>query len=306
MKHYLLLVISCCFLFSCEQDYYVDNIAFTPRLVANSVFTEGSEIKVEVYSSRNVLDPESFVEEIEDAQVLLKDANGNLLSDLEFIGDGTYASFSVDLKVGESYTLEVTREGFEPSIATSMIPLQVDANIQNRNFESTGTSGSLNVDMKLVDNDVEDNYYVYEVVDDERLDLIKKQPFNELIQQVKILLTSDDQNQDQIASNSLFQSRVFLKDESFANGEYEISFKAKGNPAAIGPVVLTSEELFADQEMRIVTASKDMYEFYKSLETYRLKGAANSSVTHPVAVYSNSSNGLGIFAGYNEAVLNLR
>lgn len=306
MKHYLLLVITCCFLFSCEQDYYVDNIAFSSRLVANSVFTEGSEIKVEVYSSRNVLDPESFVEEIEDAQVLLKDELGNELAMLEFIGDGTYASYSVDLKVGKSYTLEVTREGFEPSIATSMIPPQVEADIQNRNFVSTGTSESLNVDMKLRDNDAADNYYVYEVVDDERLDLIKKQPFNELIQQVKILLTSDDQNQDQIATNSIFQSRVFLKDEAFANGEYEINFKAKGNPAAAGPVVLTNDELFADQEMRIVTASKDMFEFYKSLETYRLKGSANSSVTHPVAVYSNSSNGLGIFAGYNEKVLPLQ
>jgi len=299
MKHILLLILTCSFLFSCEQDYYVDNVAFTPKLVVNSVFTVGSKIEATVKSTRNVLDPESFIEEISDAKVVLKDDTGDVLSKLDFIGDGKYASDDVNLIVGTSYTLEVIREGYAPSIATSKIPTKVDASIQNRNIITTGVSESLNVAVKLRDNDIEDNYYVYEVVDDNRL-LITEQSFSELIEDVQILLTTDAENQDQIAANSLLQSRVFLKDVNFANSEYEFNLKAKGNPAAIdGPVELTSDELFREQKLRVITASHSMYEYYKSIESYRIKGAANSSVSQPVAVYSNFSNGLGIFAGYN-------
>lgn len=307
MKHYLLSILCCCFLFSCQQDYLVDNVAFTPKLVANSLFTAGSEIEVYVHSTRNVLDSNSSINKIDDAIVTISDAGGNVLATLSNSSNGRYYSDKMNLVAGESYTLEVTKDGFTPITASSVIPAPVDAAVMNSNFVSGGTSESLNVDLQLRDNDTNDNYYVYEVVDDLRLHLYKEEPFKLVnIQNVEILLTSEDQNQERIASNRLLQTRIFLKDESFSNSEYNINFKAKSNPAAAGPVVLTSEEVFSDQKMRVVTASQNMFEYYKSIETHRLKGEANSSVSQPIAVYSNVSNGLGIFAGYSEDVLPLR
>ena len=306
MKHFL-LSITCCFLFSCQQDYFVDNVAFTPKLVANSLFSVGSEIEVYVHSTRNVLDSESSINRIDDAVVNISDVNGNILATLTNTSNGRYFSDKMNLVAGEAYTLEVTRDGFTPITATSTIPIQVDASLKNSNIITGGTSEALDVDINLRDNDSNDNFYVYEVVDDLRLHLYKEQPFKlENIQNVEILLTSEDLNQERIASNNLLQSRIFLKDESFSNAEYNINFKAKSNPAAAGPVVLSSEEVFSDQKMRVVTASQDMFEYYKSIETHRLKGEANSSVSQPIAVYSNVSNGLGIFAGYSEDVLDLR
>lgn len=304
MKHYLLLVVTCCFLFSCQEDYLLEDFDFQSRLVVNSLFTAGSEITVDIHSSRNVLDNNSSINSIENAEVLLKDANGNLLAVIEHAANGIYTSNSVDLKVGIPYTLEVTNEGFESVTATSMIPSQVDAQVGNKEFISEETSASLNVDIRLRDNDVSENFYVYEVVDDLRLHLLRETPFIDQIEQVNILLTSDDANQEQVAANNLLQSRVFLKDEAFANAEYNINFRAKSNPAN-GPVELVSEQVFSDKKMRVVTASKTMYEFYKSLERERLRGDANSSIAQPSAVYSNINGGLGVFAGYNESVLPL-
>lgn len=305
MKHFLLLI-TCSFLFSCQQDYFVDNVAFTPNLVANSLFTAGSSIDVYVHSSRNVLDNESSIQEIDNAKVVIKDADANPIATLSYDVAGRYFSNNIELLAGEKYTLEVSSEGFESITATSIIPYQVEANLQNSNFVPGGISEDLNVDLQLRDNDASDNYYVYEVGDSIALKLSKEEPFKILdLLDVEILLTSEDLNQEQIATNSLLQSRVFLKDKTFANAEYNINFKAKSNPAAAGPVVLTSEEVFSDQRMRVVTASENLYEYYKSIESYRIKGAANSSISEPIAVYSNVSNGLGVFAGYNDDQINL-
>lgn len=305
MKHFLLLI-TCSFLFSCQQDYFVDNVAFTPNLVANSLFTAGSSIDVYVHSSRNVLDNESSIQEIDNAKVVIRDADANPIATLSYDVAGRYFSNNIELLAGEKYTLEVSSEGFESITATSIIPHQVEANLQNSNFVPGGISEDLNVDLQLRDNDVSDNYYVYEVGDSIALKLSKEEPFKILdLLDVEILLTSEDLNQEQIATNSLLQSRVFLKDKTFANAEYNINFKAKSNPAAAGPVVLTSEEVFSDQRMRVVTASENLYEYYKSIESYRIKGAANSSISEPIAVYSNVSNGLGVFAGYNDDQINL-
>jgi len=261
MKHYLLLVLTCSLLLSCEQDFYIDNVDFTPQLVVNSLFTTDSDLEVFVNSSRNVLDSESSINDIDNANVVIKDASANIIATLDYMSEGRYLSTNANLEEGKLYTLEVTSEGFDKVTATSMIPTKVVAEIQNKNLVSTATSHSMNLDMRLMDNDVDPNYYVYEVVDSLKLHLSKEQPFKlETIQNVDILLTTDDENQDQIAANSLLQSRVFLKDETFMNAEYTINFKAKGNPAATGPVVLTSD-VFSKQQMRVITASKNMYDY---------------------------------------------
>ena len=306
MKHYLLICVLCCCLFSCEEDFFLENVEFTPRLVANSLFTEGSELEVFIHSTRNILDQNSQINTIADANVVLKDENGSVLATLDHQLEGRYHTNALNLEVGKSYTLEVSSEGFETITATSSIPTRVDASIMNANIISEQTSESLDVNLQLRDNDAADNYYVYEVIDEEELHFEKEQPFKlRNIQNIKVLLSSNDENQETVATNTLLQSRVFLKDRTFANAEYNINFKAKSNPAAVGPVVLSSEEIFDDKKMRVITASKTMYEYYKSIEVQRLKGDANSSITQPTAVHSNVSNGLGVFAGYNEDTLEL-
>lgn len=304
MKHFLLLVVTCCIICSCQQDYLVENIEFTPKLVVNSIFTVGTTMAVEVNSTRNVLDPSSSIGNIETADVVIKDDAGNILWKLNHTTEGHYFASDINIEAGVPYTIEVSNAGYTTVTATSMIPQQVNTSIVNRVLVEGNISDALDVDVQLRDNDTDDNFYVYEVVDSV---LINEQSFEfENFQKVRVLLSSEDENQDRIASNRLLQSRVFLTDNKFANGEYNINFKAKTNPdAPTGPVVLTAEKLFSAQKMRVITASENMYEYYKSLEVNRLRGEANSSVAHPVAIYSNISNGLGIFAGYNKEELPL-
>ena len=55
-----------------------------------------------------------------------------------------------------------------------------------------------------------------------------------------------------------------------------------------------------------MTVSKDLYDYYRSIEIYRLRGQVNSSITQPVEVYTNIDGGLGIFAGLAAEVLDIR
>ena len=54
-------------------------------------------------------------------------------------------------------------------------------------------------------------------------------------------------------------------------------------------------------ELRVMSISKELYEFYSSLEEYRKFN--NSSQEIPYELYTNVSNGSGIFAGFSESVI---
>ena len=55
-------------------------------------------------------------------------------------------------------------------------------------------------------------------------------------------------------------------------------------------------------ELRVMTISKELYDFYYSLEESR-RYDLSVSFQKPVKIYTNVNNGLGIFAGYSESSL---
>lgn len=299
----ILLSFSFLFFFcGCQQELSIDSIEFQPRLVVNALFTTDAPLNVFVESSRNILDTSSYIQHIENATVLLKDEDGNLISQLEHMGANRYEYLSFDAEVGKRYTLEVSSEGYQTASATSMIPPKVETQLLDKEIVIIEKDAFIDMEVELRDNDDNDNFYVWEVVKDYQPSLVNEISLDQLLK-TEILLSSEDKNLDRLATHDVFQSKMFLKDVKFANTTYETSFKAIDNTN--GPVVLTPDEVFSDKQMRVVTASESMYKYYRSVESYRIKGVSNSSITDPVKLYSNVENGLGVFAGYNEEVIPL-
>ena len=58
--------------------------------------------------------------------------------------------------------------------------------------------------------------------------------------------------------------------------------------------------------LRLVTASKELYNYYKTFEKFVEVENHNSSFSQTPDVYSNIQNGLGIFAGYTEKYIEIK
>lgn len=64
-----------------------------------------------------------------------------------------------------------------------------------------------------------------------------------------------------------------------------------------------SSKIIYSYELRVMTISKELYQYYSSLEEYYQKGASTHSSDIPHIFYSNVENGAGIFAGFSESVI---
>ena len=64
-----------------------------------------------------------------------------------------------------------------------------------------------------------------------------------------------------------------------------------------------SEKVTFKFELRVMTISKELYDYYSSLEEYYQNGGDNHSNQAPIEVYTNVDKGAGIFAGFSESFI---
>lgn len=64
----------------------------------------------------------------------------------------------------------------------------------------------------------------------------------------------------------------------------------------------TEQDVF-HYELRVMTISKELYNYYSSIEQYYQNGGNNHSNQAPPEIYTNVKNGGGIFAGLSESVI---
>ncbi|MEM9546370.1 MAG: DUF4249 family protein [Bacteroidota bacterium] len=65
----------------------------------------------------------------------------------------------------------------------------------------------------------------------------------------------------------------------------------------------SGSKIVHNYELRVMTISKELYEYYSSLEEYYQRGFHNHSDETPFDFYSNVEDGMGIFAGFSESVI---
>ncbi len=62
-------------------------------------------------------------------------------------------------------------------------------------------------------------------------------------------------------------------------------------------------EVIYNFELRVMTISKELYNYYSSLEEHYQNGQSSHSNEAPFKLYTNVTNGVGIFAGFSESVI---
>ncbi len=289
---YAMLAASLLLFAMCTKDLE-GNFGGTEReLIINSTFFEGQTFSVELTTSRNILDSSSEIETISNAYVAIKDEAGKVLEVLtEKNGLGIYTS-SESLKAfaGSTYNLEVTHPRWRGTsfTATSSVPFLGSESVIDTNTILLSDGLALQIGIIIDDSELEGDTYIFEMELHEDGELAGFEGFGDDV------VVYGDQN---------VPKRLFLGDDTFNGNKMSIDFRTQEGFAADG------SQLNTKAEIRMINASAELFEYYKSLEEYQVAQSSIGSVnTSAVSIYSNIkqsgvNKGFGIFAGFNKESL---
>lgn len=290
---WVLLVLSCIAV-SCEEDYLLVRDEFKPSIVVNSIFTINQPWLINVSLSKDVFDAIDTFETVKNANVfIVENSNGRIIS-LAHIGNGQYFSDKYTPLVDKSYTLHVEVEGYDVVTAISKSPKHAEVTDIVREVVEISGREAQKVSFQILDNDL--NYYIWGLLSNDN-----KNSFDTTYKSSPVNLVKSLQSNTDIAS--IYKNNLEGVGDAEANEGGAFSTIDTEGIGADGVSETDSTSLI--KYLRILTASKELYEYYKSVERFRTSGNHNTSFSTSPRIYSNVENGLGLFAGYAERFIEL-
>jgi len=236
-------------------------------------------------TTRNILDPTSENESVSDAYVAIKDAEGKLIEVLKESNSlGIYRSSSkLTPFPGRSYSLEVTHPRWEGEMytATSSVPAFDGESLLDTNTILLADGPAMEVSALIDDSDDMGERYIFQI----ELPDGELAPLSGFGKDVVVYGAKNE------------AKRLFVRDEAFNGEKKSLDFISKNS--------LIDNSSRPSAIIRMVNASSELYEYYKSLEEYSVAQASIGSInTSAVRIYSNikesgKNKGFGIFAGFN-------
>ncbi len=303
---FCVLLMASVVIMSCTKDLSDNQDNFESVLVLNSAFLPGEIMSVRLTNSVSIFDKDDNITGVLDASVRVRDEDSGEVFTLHHVGEGLYQSDIFRPEYEIDYTVMASAEGFVSIEATSSIPYPVIATIssQSEGFNDSGDYEA-EIELEFVNEENAPKFYVWEVVDDNK-QFNQDFTFDQVLDN-PVMLTSQDDNTDSVLADESFQSRVFYTDNGDNADPYRSSFITPTTPSfAAQSSSDIDEELAPRIQVRVMTVSEDLYQYFKSVEIYRSRGIHNSSITQPSEIYSNVKGGIGIFAGYHQRFLDFK
>lgn len=273
---------------SCEVDYVIEQKDFVPQVVVNSVFTENKPFQVHLSFTRDIFDSNNEIEIIPDAVVTITEKATGRTAELEHQGDGIYSYLFFTAKSDHTYELKVFVDGYKPITAVSRVPLKV----RNVNVitESIVLDDKEALQIRFDIKDYNSAYFIWNWISSDPKNPIDSSVFStpdKFVQDVNKVRNLNLKGDD--------DTNLGFKDDG---NEYKKSFVYTNEDA--GNQGSGSQADNDKYYLRIMSLSKEMYDFYRSFEKYINDNNQISSISYLPKVYSNVENGLGIFAGYSQ------
>lgn len=307
-------------LYSCEQEVSIVLQESEIKPVINSVFSPESLFSVAVYKS-NSLDT------IDNAIVELYSSN-LLIETLPYLGNGVYQSYGFRVEEEVPYSIVVDIPGFDPVMSDDIVPGVVPIESITHQ-DSTGitqyNARYASFEISLNDPPVQENYYevfITQQIDTSNLvlaDSIRPDIYIDgismrerwkqgLVFNVMNLFSYDPSIKaegfiDQ--SSGVFEQYFLYFNDAFFDGEkysMTIHYFPYYNEQYDHTYYLVPERHFT---IYLRSISRNYYEFRKSqllYTEYQNQDAIWRNAGDFIHIYSNVTNGYGLFAGYSTAV----
>lgn len=311
MKNTLFFITIALLFLSCYSTTEVNMPDDESLLVVNAInFQPDSVWLIEVSKSEPYLKNNDF-QFIDDALVVIKDENGIELQ-LEAINIKERIFYTTNQKpeTGKRYQLKINTSEFRDVTATSELPnpvqveaITVDSTLLREAYDYYTKNGNyghykdLPINCQIIINDPGevDNYYqlcLYRETENSYIgldgNLVENYSFHE-----RYFVSNDDGSLDQMIisdetfNGTLYRWNTYVPIEAF----YDYKYSAHSN-----------YKLKLHFTLRHLSR-----EYYKYKETLQFQNKRNSDpFAQPVIVFNNIEKGVGIFAGFSQAVMTLK
>ena len=268
-KSLLILLVSI-IIISCKKELPFPNVDADSLLVINGFYSPDSLLQIHISESCHITDSLCAFNFITDADVLLKDQSGNVLTNLEHQSSGFYSPDNFTLNHQSNYLLTVNHSN-KSATAISRIPKTFSCTYLGKEEGIFDGSTAWAFDIEIEDNPDEENFYLLEgyieILDGEHDNGIND--VNGYILPHTSHLTNDvNAENNSIASGIDFITyplrSIFLPDKNFNGQTYQTRFALNDADVYFPEFEEFKAHLF------IKSVSKEMYDYHKSLEKYRL------------------------------------
>lgn len=222
---------------------------------------------------------------VEDAIVIVRDFSEFRDINLEYIGNGLYASKGFIPVEGETYEIEVSAPGFKDVIADSYVPSIANIDSTDVHVVFDESRGGYVVEIDLASSSQEENYFFFEhyfeevITYEETVETLGVDPNGEDFDLEPYIPKYDEENFNWVQSEDISSDGIIT---DFIPGEETSTPSPINTLQLVIHVGATSEQLFD-----FWSTKGNQSDHYSSLV------AANSK-------FSNVSNGVGVFGGYNQ------
>lgn len=289
-KYSIFLLFAMLTISACEEDFLLLRPDFKPSVVVNSIFKAGKPWTVNLTYSKDILTTGSEILEITNAEVAVIEKNNGREIILRHIGKGVYQSDIYPPLPDKTYELVVNVPGYQVVKATSNAPQKANVVSVISDYVDQNTT---KVNFEIKDN--VNNYYIWNFISSNPKNpidsnftgnpkelvssIIKYKNISGYLNNLSIL-----NENDAAAQGGTFSTNI-------TDNKNNIDGQTEANP---------DETEITKRYLRLLTTSKDLYNYYKTVEKFTAADNHNSSFSHSPEIYSNIKNGLGIFAGYTE------
>ncbi len=288
-------------LISCETTVDPQLPDNGPGLVIYSFFRPGSPLRIDVFNTTPILQPET-IQRTKDLKIKLME-NGELVEEVTANAQGVYVSNLVP-SMHNKYSFETTR-GERIFSASSHIPEPVGishAKMSNEIKYISSDKYGYPADIVFTDPSEMANYYALEVLvqncSSGCTDDLNGSLNEVLVEELKVNTSGNTDVEIGGGPGEIDGLKyIYFSDEGF-NGE-AVTLKFFIIPTLIN--------LNRDQNVKFVLKSipREYYEYLRTSD-FQQEQEESGDLTEPVQIATNITNGLGTFAGYNVSLYTIK
>jgi hypothetical protein len=272
MKNIIYIIILFAFV-SCEKiiDINIPDNGRRPTL--NCFIGDSGQVRLLLHRSRYILDNSFEYDVIKNAQVVFTDHNNQTDTLTELFADGIYQSLQPALSPG-SFKVQVIADGVTINSQTT-IPSPVMVTGLDTGSYIFDKGENFRIDVRFSDNPNEKNYYMIGL----------SRPGGPPGEKPLIPIFSSD-----LSVTSDFRGSLLFCDDLFDGKNKTLRIETDKNN-------FFAPEDSIDLSIELFSLSYDAYMFFVTSQAQ--ENTSGSPFSEPVVVYSNISEGYGIFAGYS-------
>lgn len=301
---------------SCTRDIDIDLPEPEKKVVVNGVLTAG-EIPL-IFVSRNAgLNADSQVQYINTAKFILMEQDGwtdTLVYDGALGYDGLYfGGASKKIQAGKKYDIIVAADGMKTVYATTEVPQTITFNAIDlkRNKTTSDVNSALiyydEFSLQFTDNPSVNDYYLLTVQATDTFEYIDEfgnlviqpgEPYNACVRTTDVQITQSSDIDFGGSSIFLCNERIMFTDKFFNGQSMSAIIQIRTDKNTNGQLYQPSYKVYLSK------ITEGYYNYITTLNLYNQTGS--NPFSEPVQVYSNITNGLGIFAAKTVEVRELK